>query len=396
MTPSFDVIIVGGGVVGLTAAVGMGEKGYSVALIDAGPLQVDTSKPDLRVYAVNENSKQLFHHLGVWSYLDKSRVSDYQYMHVWDSSTGAVINFDCRLAKSNHLGAIIEESIIKDALLQKLLKFENVTLFSECSIDNVSRDDTILLKSNEQAWEGKLLIATDGAQSPCREKLNVPITSWPYHQNALVAMVEVEKPHQDTAWQVFNEDGPLAFLPLCNPHQCSIVWSTRPGKAQHLCTLNEDSFNHKLSEAFAHKLGETKVISKRFSFPLMMRQAKRYAGDNWLLAGDAAHTIHPLAGLGLNVGLADITCMLNHIQGNLDNLNFKKALGAYHRQRKTEVWKMILLMQGLKGLFSSPLTPVKTLRKFGLNFTNHTQIIKKILIQQAMGNSFPVNRDLIC
>ncbi|QBR82951.1 2-polyprenyl-6-methoxyphenol hydroxylase [Legionella israelensis] len=385
MNQTFDCLVAGGGIVGLTAAITMSTQGYSVAVIDSGSLTADTSKPDPRVYAINQASKELLQQLGVWQYMDENCISPYQQMHVWDAANNAAIDFDSRIVATNHLGVIIEESVLKKALFLRIREQDGIHLFPESSIDSVIHNNLITVGVAHRQWQGQLLVVTDGAHSPTREKLNVSLNSWSYHQYAIVATVEVEHKHQQTAWQVFHADGPLAFLPLTDSHQCSIVWSSASAKAKALMSLPEDEFNEKLTDAFCRKLGQTKLISKRHQFPLTMRHVKQYSGSRWLLAGDAAHTIHPLAGLGLNLGLADIACWLEEIKGLKSTPDFSKALASYQRQRKTEVWKMIFVMDSLKTLFGHPLPAVKVIRGIGLHCFNQFKPLKRFLIHQAMG-----------
>ncbi|CDZ76113.1 2-octaprenyl-3-methyl-6-methoxy-1,4-benzoquinol hydroxylase [Legionella massiliensis] len=387
MSQQFDVAVIGGGVVGLTAALAMVERGFSVALIDAGPMTVDLSNPDARVYAINQASQDLLTQLGVWQHLQPERISPYQHMFVWDAANGADIKFDARMIAANHLGSIIEESVLKDALLHTLNKHKTgLTVFNKTKVTKLEwTDDSIKLSSDNHQWQAQLLMIADGANSPCRELLQVPMTSWPYHQEALVALVNTEKGHQQTAYQVFNPDGPLAFLPMVNEKLCSIVWSTTATRAKELMTLSDDDFNQELTKAFAAKLGEARVLGKRYRFPLIMRHAQRYVGTRWLLLGDAAHTIHPLAGLGLNVGLADVASWLHCLDKANRLLTSKRILSAYQRQRKYEVWQIIALMDGFKTLFTNPLTPVIALRGLGLRLCNGFSPLKRLFIEHAAG-----------
>ena len=256
--------------------------------------------------------------------------------------------------------------------------------FPHCRVASVqSTPDAICVGDGVNTWQASLLIVADGAASATRQLLSVPITTWPYHQQAIVTTMHTEKPHQKTAYQVFNSDGPLAFLPLADPHQCSIVWSTTKARAQTLVNLPEDEFAQQITEAFAARLGHCQVVGARYQFPLHMRHAKRYSGPRWLLMGDAAHTIHPLAGLGLNVGLADLTAWLAHLGHDKRQAWSNKTLGAYQRQRKYQVWQMIALMEGLKTLFANPLPPVAAFRGLGLRSCNNLQPLKRWFIEQA-------------
>ncbi|CEG55585.1 FAD-dependent oxidoreductase [Legionella fallonii] len=386
MSQHFDVLIVGGGIVGLTAALAMAQRDYAVALIDNGSLKIDSSIANQRVYAINKASQNLLLELGVWSHLDAARVSPYEKMYVWDGVNGAHIDFDSRAIAAPNLGSIIEESVLKQALLQQIFDEPTISLFPHRLVDDVAvLEDGIKLSSHERMWQGQLLMIADGANSPIRKKLNVELITWPYNQNALVATVATEKEHQRTAYQVFNPEGPLAFLPLSNPNHCSIVWSTDPKKAQCLMALEHEEFNAQLTEAFANRLGQVSLVSARHQFPLQMRHVKNYTGERWLLLGDAAHTIHPLAGLGLNVGLADVRSWLNCLDRSNDALVSKKALGAYQRERKNEVWRIILLMEGFKRLFGYSFTPITAIRGLGLSICNNLTPLKRLFIQHASG-----------
>ena len=383
MNQSFDVIVVGAGIVGLSAALAMSQRHFSVALIDAGSLTNDTTALDPRVYAINQASQSLLQRLGAWESIDASRRSPYQQMHVWDASNAAHIDFDARMVGCDHLGTILEESVIKQALLQQVAK-SNITTFAHGKVTSVqSTPDQVFVSDGTSTWGAKLLMVADGANSATRELLGVSMTSWPYHQKAIVTLIRTEKPHQSTAYQVFNPDGPLAFLPLADPHLCSIVWSTTPARADELMALEDEPFAAQLTDAFAATLGRCDVVDKRYNFPLKMRHTNQYSGSRWLLMGDAAHTIHPLAGLGLNVGLADLTAWLALLDAGKPHTWSTKQLGAYQRERKYEVWKMIALMGGLKTLFANPLPPLVALRGLGLQACNTLLPLKQWFISQA-------------
>jgi 2-octaprenylphenol hydroxylase len=386
MGQKFDVLIVGGGIVGLSAALAMAQKNYTVAILDAKALKADLSKPDLRVYAINHASETLLNKLGAWQYLDMQRVSPYSGMYVWDGVTGAAIDFDSRLIAAQKLGSIIEESVLKQALLQHIQSQPGISLFADSPVDEVHTDlPGVKIYSQEKSWDGQLLMIADGAQSPTRQKLKVQVKTWPYRQEAIVASVRTEHSHQHTARQVFNPDGPLAFLPLAHDKQCSIVWSTDTSRARQLMALDDAAFNTALHSAFSGKLGEVEVISPRHSFPLHMRHVNQYAGADWLLLGDAAHTIHPLAGLGLNLGLADLSSWINCMD-TMKNRSFsKKQLGAYQRERKNAVWQTIMLMEGFKRLFSHTAAPILSLRGLGLRACNNLSPLKRLFIQHASG-----------
>ncbi|MCA0402444.1 MAG: FAD-dependent oxidoreductase [Proteobacteria bacterium] len=387
MTQQVDILVVGGGIVGLSAALAMSERGFSVALIDAGSLEVDELSSE-RVYAINKASQALLTKLSAWQHLDEQSLAPYEKMYVWDAKSKAHIDFDARLVAVPYLGHIVEEKALKKALLNSIKEQgQNVKLIPHTKVEAIDENaEGIKLNAKEQSWQAKLLMIADGANSFCRQLLKVSLTQWPYHQQALIATIKTEKPHEETAFQVFNPDGPLAFLPLKESNHCSIVWSTTKSKVNHLMALDNQTFNNELEEAFASKLGKVELISQRLQFPLTMRHVKQYAGKSWLLLGDAAHTIHPLAGLGLNLGFADIQAFLDCLD-NANNKLSQKALSSYQRQRKASVWQVIAMMEGLKALFLNPLPPLISLRGFGLGLCNSFAPIKRFFIEQASGVS---------
>lgn len=381
----YEVIIAGGGIVGLTAALAMQQRGYSVALIDAGSLKIEPESISPRVYAINHASERLFTSLGVWRHLEASCLSLYQKMHVWDARSQGAIDFDTRTIARSHLGAILDENHLKRALLRAIAATP-IKIIPDTTIDVVEEGpDTILVGTQVQRFSADWLMVADGATSPTRSRLNVTLTHWSYHQHALVATVETEKPHQQTAYQVFTPTGPLAFLPLVNSHQCSIVWSGPADLTARRLNSENSSFNQQITATFENKLGAVTLLTPRYTFPLHMRHAKQYTGAHWLLMGDAAHTIHPLAGLGLNVGLADVSAWLKLLDA-APLLSNKKLLRAYQRERKLAVWQTILLMDGIKSLFLNPFPPLAVLRGLGLNLCNQFTPIKRMFIEHAAGS----------
>lgn len=383
MSQSFDVIVIGGGIVGLSAAAAMSQLGIHVALIDAGPLSANLDSIDPRVYAINHASQSLLQSIGAWDRIEKSRISPYQRMHVWDSLSQAAIDFDARMVGRDRLGTILEESVLKQALLQQI-STQNICVFPNTTVTHIlSTPEAMHINTDKATWQAKLLIVADGAMSTARKLLNIPMRSWPYHQHAIVTLIRTEKPHERMAYQVFHPDGPLAFLPLSDPHLCSIVWSISSAKAQTLMALADEPFAEKLAHVFEAKLGSCKVMGKRHTFPLHMRHTKQYSGSRWVLMGDAAHTIHPLAGLGLNIGLADLNTWLSYFNNGSVSQIPNKVLGAYQRQRQYDVWQMIALMGGLKALFSNPFSPVVALRGLGLSACHQLLPLKQWFIAQA-------------
>lgn len=385
MHESFDVMVIGGGVVGMSAALAMHQRGFSVALFDAGDLEAQAQTQSRRVYAMNRASQALLQRLDVWSRLDETEVSSYQRMYVWDALSHAKLDFDARLIAAPSLGVMVNEGVLKKALLETV-DVVGLRCFSRCVITRVQpHEQGVSIFSDEGAWHARLLIVADGPHSALRRLLHVPMTTWPYHQHAVVAQVQTTKPHQQTAYQVFEGKGVLAFLPLVDPHQCSIVWSTSAPHTSVLMKASDEQFSASLTQAFESTLGQVDVVGGRHEFPLHMRHTSTYVGPSWMLMGDAAHTLHPLAGLGLNVGLADVGAWCRLLDSRPDALNSSRLLHAYQRERKYAVWQVIALMQGLKMLFTSPFSGVVATRGWGLEAVNRLTFLKKYLIEQAAG-----------
>lgn len=386
-TEKYEICIVGGGLIGLTATLAMAQKGFSVALIEGGSLACgdNLNKGVNRVYALNALSQALLERLGVWQCVQLSALSPYRNMEIWDVGGEGRIDFDSRMILQKELGYIVEENGLKSALINALANYPNVHLFPNKKVTHiVSEQKTITLRSDDSIWTASVLMVADGAQSSCRELLKVPITQWSYHQTAIVASVEVEQQHQQTAYQIFHPNEVLAFLPLSQSNHCSIVWSTSPARAKQLMDCSKDTFNANLKQTFQSRLGNVQVIGKRVCFPLRMRHVQQYSDASWLLLGDAAHTLHPFVGWGLNLGFSDLQAWLECLDRVGGNLRSKeRALAAYQRQRKYEVWQVIGLLEGLKTLFFNRLPSVPRLRGWGLNTCNRFLPLKQALIAYA-------------
>jgi 2-polyprenylphenol 6-hydroxylase len=378
----FDVAVVGAGIIGLTSALSMSQRGQRVALFDQRATSQMT-RTTQRVYALNKASLSLLNTLNVPHQLPIESMTPYIQMHVWVAASLATISFDARDLGHSQLGAILPENSLIHNLLTQALNDSNITFIPSTTIKTIEEHAShVELLSEDARFQAQLLMIADGPHSPLRHSLNLPITQWSYRQDALVATVQTELAHEKTCYQIFTPEGPLAFLPLHDPHQCSIVWSTSPAYAKHLLSLSDERFNDLLTEQFQYKLGHTQRLTSLDHFPLTMRHVKQYVSTRYLILGDAAHSVHPMAGLGLNIGLADLNCWLKHY----DKFGFARltrALNAYQRERKVEVWKIILMLDGLKMLFSQSIFPLQQLRDIGINGCNMMPMIKRFFMKQA-------------
>ncbi|MXR69877.1 FAD-dependent 2-octaprenylphenol hydroxylase [Shewanella sp. JBTF-M18] len=390
-TQTYDVAIIGGGMVGLATAIGLGQEGLRVVVIDAGETQAVSGEARLRVSAINKASQRLLTHLGAWAYIDESRVGPYQKMAVWDKDSLGKIGFDAHSISEQTLGSIIENDNISHALATRAGELSEITHLENHRLEKIAfgEREAWLTLDNGDNLSAALVIGADGANSWVREQCKIPMTFWDYGHHAIVASIRTELPHNATARQVFLSEGPLAFLPLFEPNLCSIVWSVPPAKAQALLEGDKVQFERSLTAAFDGKLGMCTLESEPQAFPLRMRYARHFARHRLVLAGDAAHTIHPLAGQGVNLGFLDAAAIIE----TLSELKAKgKDIGDYANLRPLERWRkadaleMIAAMEGFKRLFEGGNPVKKALRDLGLNLVDNLSPVKTLFMQQAMGN----------
>lgn len=394
---SVDVAIVGGGMVGLAVACGLQGSGLRVAVLEQRvpePLAAD-APPQLRVSAINAASEKLLTRLGVWQDILSRRASCYHGMEVWDKDSFGHISFDDQSMGYSHLGHIVENSVIHYALWNKAQQSSDITLLAPAELQQVAwgENETFLTLKDGSMLTARLVIGADGANSWLRNKADIPLTFWDYQHHALVATIRTEEPHDAVARQVFHGEGILAFLPLSDPHLCSIVWSLSPEEAQRMQQASEDEFNRALNIAFDNRLGLCKVESARQVFPLTGRYARQFAAHRLVLVGDAAHTIHPLAGQGVNLGFmdaAELIAELKRLHRQGKDIGQYIYLRRYERSRKHSAALMLAGMQGFRDLFPGTNPAKKLLRDIGLKLADTLPGVKPQLIRQAMGlNDLP-------
>jgi 2-octaprenylphenol hydroxylase len=391
MSSHYDIIIVGGGMVGATLAVALAvQEDLSIALIEAQipPLLSENDLPDLRVSALTRASENSHKNLGIWQHLMPNRISPFTDMKVWETQQSA-LHFDCAEIGEPILGHIIENRHIQQACIARCAELANIELLSPAK--PVSLSTNILELEDGRKLTADLIVAADGARSQLRDWAGIKTKGWDYQQTAIVCTVTSEKPHLQTARQRFLPEGPLAFLPLANPYQCSIVWSNSTEEANLLCQLDDDAFKLTLSKAFENTLGNITDISRRASFPLALRHASDYVKPGFALVGDAAHTIHPLAGQGVNIGFLDAVTLAEivieaHQKGR--NIASLHTLNKYQRKRKGDNLAIQLTMDAFKRTFSSELSPIRWARRLGLQTVNNSEILRKYFMKQASGFRF--------
>ncbi|HBO37898.1 MAG TPA: FAD-dependent 2-octaprenylphenol hydroxylase [Pasteurellaceae bacterium] len=386
---SYDLIIIGGGMVGLALAASLRNSTLQIAIIEGFPSQTPPEQITQRVSALNLASQTLLTKLGVWQELIKLRATPYAEIQVWEKDSFAKIEFNSKSLGLPHLGYIIENHLIQRALWQEVQKQKNAEILTALPqrID-IGESNAIVSLDDNQFISAKLVVGADGANSWVRKQTDIPLIFHDYGQHALVCNVETIEPHRNIARQIFTADSILAFLPLHQTNLCSIVWSLPPEQAQSLLQCDETEFNKTLTAAFAHQLGSCKAVSVRKTLPLTARYARNFGQPRIALIGDAAHTIHPMAGLGVNLGFQDAVCLAQEIEKKQNaflDIGQYHSLRSYERHRKTEAIKMLAAMQGLKDLFSGDNSLKKLIRGIGLNAIDQMGIVKDQFIKQALG-----------
>lgn len=409
----YDVVIVGAGITGAAMALALAGSGLRIAVVDSKPLQGHEQTPalgledyDARVSAMTAASHRLLESLGVWQAMPADRLCAYTRMHVHEHDGTASIDFSAHDIHAPVLGHIIENRVIIGALHERLQQLAdapdgNTTLavLAPATLEAYHHDPhtgTQLTLGGDQLISTGLLIAADGAKSPLRRLAGFDTREWDYEHQAIATTIKTRDAHQFTARQCFMDEGVLAFLPLASSeaagadaeHFCSIVWSLLPDRASTLMAMDDDAFCQALSEVSEHWLGPVAGCAQRYSFPLRQRHARDYFQDAVVLIGDAAHSIHPLAGQGANLGLLDVQVLAEELMRAIKAgraLTDPLVLRRYQRRRKPHNLAMMAMMEGFKRLYADQPLAVRWLRNTGMRAADQWPLLKNRLIREAMG-----------
>lgn len=398
LAQQYDLIIVGAGMVGATLALALADTSLRIALVDALALeqpitrQMTASGYDPRVSALSAASEQVLAQLGVWPLIEPQARCAYRHMHVWDAEGTGEIHFDAHSLNENRLGHIIENYRIQQALLDAL-RGTRVSLLGSRRVEALVREEQgwRLGLADGERLHAPLIVAADGGRSRVRDLAGFAMREWDYLHSAVVTTVEVAQPHQHTAWQRFLPAGPLAFLPLPDRHGrhfCSIVWSLLPEQAQRIMALDDASFASEIGEAIELRMGSILAVDSRHCIPLRQRHAKEYVMPGLVLVGDAAHSIHPLAGQGVNLGLldaAELTDVLKTALRRGDTLSDLAVLQRYERRRMGANLGMMAAMEGFERLFHADVLPLRWLRNAGMQWLDQQAALKSMVMRRAMG-----------
>lgn len=393
---SFDLVVVGGGMVGAALACACVGRGLSIALVEyREPRRTwPAGEVDLRVSALNRASQRILSRLGVWERIQSLGAGPYREMRVWDAVGRGSIHFDSADLGEPDLGHIVENRVTQLALWERLEQETDVTLICPAGVDDaeLTPEKALLDLADGRRLAARLLVGADGRDSRVRDRLGIATRGWLYDQQAIVANVEVQEWHRETAWQRFLPTGPLAFLPL-KDGRCSIVWSVAEPRARELLALDDGGFRVALEEAFQSRLGAIGEVGPRAAFPLRLQHAEVYVRPRLALIGDAAHAIHPLAGQGVNLGFldaAELAAALITARERGRDIGGLWALRRYERARRGENALMLGAMDGFKRLFSNRVLPLVALRSAGLAATDRLGPVKRLFMRHAMG----LGRDL--
>lgn len=393
MESNADVLIIGGGMVGAALACALGRQGFEVRVVEAqAPEPFAPEQPlDLRVSAVSLASQALLEAVGAWPHVLSMRAVPFRRMRVWDREGPGATSFDSRDIGEPALGHIVENRLLQLALWRAAEGLDTVRWHCPARLEGIEvRDDAVIARlSDGTSVRARLVVGADGARSRLRELANIGLTSWDYDVEALVATVRTRAPQQDITWQRFTPSGPQALLPLPGPH-ASLVWYTSPEEVARLKGLEDEAFLDELLRAFPHELGGIEALCDRGSFRLTRRHAQKYCKPRLVLAGDAAHTIHPLAGQGVNLGFMDVAALaevLATARAGNEDIGALHVLQRYERWRRGENLLMQSSMDAFHHLFKPARGPLPLLRGLALRVANDLPPLRRLLTRRATGRA---------
>ena len=382
----FDVVVAGGGMVGAATAIGLAQQGKRVAVLEGhAPAPYDADAPmDLRVSAISPHSVELLTRLGAWPAMQAMRLCPYKRLETWEHPECRT-RFHADQMGVEQLGYIVENRVIQLALWEQFAQYPNLTLFcpNKMVSTRVEADSRVITLDDGQQIRAQLLVGADGANSQVRQQTGIGITAWDYRQHCMLINVETALPQQDITWQQFTPHGPRSFLPLPG-HQGSLVWYDSPQRIKQLSAMSPAQLTEQIIRHFPAELGEFRVLNHG-AFPLTRRHAQRYYADRAVLLGDAAHTINPLAGQGVNLGFKDVDVLLSEMDKAGEQWDQPAVWQAYERRRRPDNLLMQSGMDFFYTTFSNDLLPLKFLRNAGLKLAEQAGPLKKQVLKYAMG-----------
>ncbi|WP_026182244.1 UbiH/UbiF family hydroxylase [Leeia oryzae] len=391
MTQSFDIVIVGGGLVGASLACRLSASAFSVALIEGQTPPDDPYEWDQRIYAISRGSRRYLQDCGAWQRLDASRCQPVNQMQIFGDERSELV-FDADNAHLSELAIILESRHLQKAIWEGLPGHDKFTLIQPARPVSIhyEQDRAVLALDNQQTLSARLIVGADGARSWVRQQIQSAKgradQPKPYGQKGVVANFDTEKSHQGIAWQWFQADGSiLAWLPLPG-NRMSMVWSAQDPLADELCQLAPEQLAQRVAEAGGYRLGKLTPITPAVGFPLRALVLPDLVGQRLALVGDAAHLVHPLAGQGVNLGFQDARDLADLLLKSPSvDPGSPSFLQRYERNRRFDILAMDGVTKNLHRLFNASGAAPKWLRNVGLNLTNRVPAVKQALIRQALG-----------
>lgn len=388
--PALDVVVVGGGMAGAATALALARAGLATMLLEARtpkPWRIEDDV-DLRVVSLAPSSIMLLDELGVWPSIRSARTGPYTHMHVWDAASGATLDFDAATDGHDLLGHIVENNLVQWTLWQALAEAGVERRCPATATAMELRDDRVQLTlADGSDVAARLVVAADGAASPLRKLAGITVRTRNYAQRAVVAHVGTERAHERTAWQRFLPTGPLALLPLADGRS-SLVWSLPEAEAQNVLTLDDHAFRDALGVATDFRLGRITTTTARAAFPLHLQLANTYQAERLVLLGDAAHTVHPLAGQGVNLALRDVTELRDALVAARDagrDIASAAVLRRYARRRHSADTLDAVSFDALSRVFAWQATPAVAMRGIGMHLVDRMAPLKRRLGAHAAG-----------
>ncbi|GDY24335.1 2-octaprenyl-3-methyl-6-methoxy-1,4-benzoquinol hydroxylase [Agarivorans sp. Toyoura001] len=381
---NFDVVVVGGGMIGAASAQGFAQQGLSVLMLESyQPKAFDTSQAiDLRVSAISQASVNLLKQLDAWSAISAMRLCPYQQLQVWEDPQNKLI-FDCAQLDLPELGFMVENRIIQLGLWQANEQAGVTRRIVHNSQLQTNTAEGVSLKIDDTEVFAKLMVVADGANSSMRQQLGLGISAWDYRHDCFAINIKLDAPQQTATWQQFYPSGPRALLPLAEQH-AALIWYDSKDTIRGLKQLTSNQLKHRIEAEFPALPGDFDILNSA-SFPLTRRHVNQYVKHRAVVIGDAAHTINPLAGQGVNLGYRDVKCLLEQVEHcGLEELD--KALRRFEVRRKPDNLSMQTSMDVFYLMFSNSLSPLQQLRKLAIKGMQHSGPIKNWTLKYALGD----------
>ncbi len=403
MTNEYDIVIIGGGLVGASLACALGEQDLRIAVVEAVPLEAK-SQPSYndRTVALGYGSRQIFEGIGIWSDIDTLGATAIKKIHVSDRGHMGKTRLDCASEGLDALGYVVETRLLGKALGSRLKELSNVELICPAKLVSLQFDQALAQVEVDcdgvmQTLSTKLVVGADGVQSSVREQLGIKTFDMNYNQTAVITNVSVERAHNNVAYERFTATGPLALLPMGDikegdevQHRCSVVWTIKDTDRDASLALDDEAFLAELQQRFGGQLGKFTNVGKRIAFPLALRQAREHVRERLALIGNAAHTVHPIAGQGFNLGLRDVAVLAQVVveasQAGED-IGELSVLKCYAKWRRRDHVRVLSFTDSMVRLFSNNIAPVVLARNLSLVVTDLFPPLKKLITRQAMGLS---------